>query len=138
MTKISQIALCAIMISSVAAPAYAACSLTGKWNSIAIAAGTNDQPGAASLTAGCRLMIRGNGQMTGTCIRQALGQSASSTVISGTLQTNAKCEISGVWKVTGSPDAAIIAGFVKDDLAILAAVRGDPAFQVRSISMIRD
>jgi hypothetical protein len=138
MTKISQIALCAIMTSSFAAPSYALCSLTGKWHSVAVAAGTNNQVGAGTLSVGCRLTIKTNGQMTGTCVSQSLGQPAVSTVMSGTLKTDAKCEISGVWKAPGFQDSIVIAGFAKDDLAIFAAVRGDPPFQVRSVSMIRE
>jgi hypothetical protein len=139
MIRISQVVLCAAFVSGFAAPSYATCSLPGKWHTVTIAAGTNNQPGSATLVAGCRITIKATGNLTGTCIDQALGQSApSSTNVSGTLKTNAKCEMSGVWKAAGSPDAAVLAGFASGDSATFTAVRGSPAFQVRSVSMMRD
>ena len=139
MARISQVVLCAAFVSSFAAPSYAACSLAGKWHTVTLAAGTGGQPGSATLAAGCRITIKANGSLTGTCIRQALGDAASSsTNVSGTLKTNAKCEMSGVWKAAGSPDAHVLAGFASGDSATFTAVRGSPAFQVRSVSMMRD
>ena len=139
MGKISQVVLCAVLASGFAGPSYAACSLAGKWHSLMIAAGTNNQNGSGSVVAGCRLTIKANGTFSGTCIDQGLGQAASSsTTVSGTLKTNAKCEMSGVWKVPTFPDAHVLAGFASADSAAFTAVRGSPAFQVRSVNMMRD
>jgi hypothetical protein len=91
MGKISQVVLCAVLASGFAGPSYAACSLAGKWHSLMIAAGTNNQNGSGSVVAGCRLTIKANGTFSGTCIDQGLGQAASSsTTVSG---AENQCEV---------------------------------------------
>jgi hypothetical protein len=124
-------------LTALSVAADAACSLTGKWHSLMVAPGAQNQNGAGTVVGGCRLTITATGHFTGTCESQALGDVVKSNNVSGTLKTNAKCEMSGVWRVPGFPDANVLVGFASGNLAAFTAVRGTTAFQIRSVILIK-
>jgi hypothetical protein len=141
MTKLSRTLLGGVVISvftGLPFAAQAACSVAGKWRAMPIAVGTEDQPGAGSLASGCQLTIAKNGDFSGTCRSNVLFSGVSNTTVSGNLTANSKCELSGVWQSPGVADAVVLDGYVSQDFAVFTAVRGNPAFQVRKVTLIKE
>jgi hypothetical protein len=90
------------------------------------------------LVGNCNYKIKHGGQYTGTCVLTSVGSSQHSTTVSGQLKTNAKCQISGFMSVPGFANSTVQGGVLRGTKAVFTAVRGDPAIQVRVVTLFKN
>jgi hypothetical protein len=132
-TTFACVAASLMLATTTAQAACTAGSMQGNWR-VAIHA-TYSGGGFAG---NCKLTIKPTGAYTGTCISVSLGQGPKSDNVSGKLNTNAKCEISGFMRAPNVHDSTVITGYLKGDSATFTAARDNPAIQVRMVVMVRE